>query len=61
MYPNLKQEVGNPQTPTQLSPRSHPRHLGGKRTVQKDIIKTSPATARETAISHTDGHRLVLH
>ena len=25
-----------PQKPTQLSPRSHPRHLVGKRTAQKD-------------------------
>ena len=29
----------NPQKPTQLSPRSHPRHLVGKRTAQKDAIK----------------------
>ena len=32
----------NPQKLTQLSPRSHPRHLVGKRTAQKDtIINTS--------------------
>ena len=29
----------NPQKLTQLSPRSHPRHLVGKRTVQKYGIK----------------------
>ena len=29
----------NPQKLTQLSPRSHPRHLVGKRTAQKDAIK----------------------
>ena len=29
----------NPQKLTQLNPRSHPRHLVGKRTVQKDAIK----------------------
>ena len=28
-----------PQKLTQLSPRSHPRHLVGKRTAQKDAIK----------------------
>ena len=28
----------NPQKPTQLSSRSHPRHLVGKRTAQKDTI-----------------------
>ena len=29
----------NPQKLIQLSPRSHPRHLVGKRTAQKDAIK----------------------
>ena len=29
----------NPQKLTQLSPRSHPRHLVGKRTAQKDANK----------------------
>ena len=29
----------NPQKLTQLSPRFHPRHLVGKRTAQKDVIK----------------------
>ena len=29
----------NPQKLTQLSPRSHPRHLMGKRTAQKHVIK----------------------
>ena len=31
---------------TQLSQRSHPRHLVGKRTAQKDTIIEPPATAR---------------
>ena len=31
---------------TQLSPRSHPRQLVGKRTANKTQSKTSPATAR---------------
>ena len=44
---------------TQFSPRSHPRHLVGKRTAQnKTPSNTSTATARWTAISHTGGHRL---
>ena len=29
----------NPQSLTQLRPRSHPRHPVGKRTAQKDVIK----------------------
>ena len=32
-----KSRKENPQKLTQLSSRSHPRHLVGKRTVQKDI------------------------
>ena len=35
----LKNRKENPQKLTQLSPRSHPRHLKGKRTAQKDAIK----------------------
>ena len=31
----LKSRKENPQKPTQLSSRSHPRHLVGKRTAQK--------------------------
>ena len=34
-----KEQAGNPQKLTQLSPRSYPRHLVGKRTAQKDTIK----------------------
>ena len=34
-----KSRSENPQTLTQLSPRSHPRHLVGKRTAQKDTTK----------------------
>ena len=33
----LKSRKKNPQKLTQLSSRSHPRHLVGKRTTQKDI------------------------
>ena len=35
----IKSRQENPQKLTQLSPRSHPRHLMGKRTAQKDAIK----------------------
>ena len=34
---SLKSRKENPQELTQLSSRSHPRHLVGKRTAQKDI------------------------
>ena len=34
-----KSRKGNPQKLTQLSSRSHPRHLVGKRTAQKDATK----------------------
>ena len=34
---NYKSRKKNPQKLTQLSSRSHPRHLVGKRTAQKDI------------------------
>ena len=34
-----KSRKENPQKLTKLSPRSHPRHLMGKRTKQKDAIK----------------------
>ena len=36
---NIKSRKENPQKLTHLSPRSHPRHLVGKRTAQKDAIK----------------------
>ena len=35
----FKSRLENPQKLTQLSPRSHPRHLVGKRTAQEDAIK----------------------
>ena len=35
----FKSRKENPQKLAQLSPRSHPRHLVGKRTAQKDAIK----------------------
>ena len=34
-----KHRQENPQKLAQLSPRSHPRHLMGKRTAQRDTIK----------------------
>ena len=34
-----KNRKENPQKLTRLSPRSHPRHVMGKRTAQKDAIK----------------------
>ena len=40
-YPSIKfykSRKENPQKMTQLSSRSHPRHLVGKRTAQKDTI-----------------------
>ena len=36
---DYKSRKENPQKLTQFSPRSHPRHLVGKRTAQKDAIK----------------------
>ena len=38
LYATNKSRKENPQKLTQLSPRSHPRHLVGKRTAQKDTI-----------------------
>ena len=38
LYDSYKSRKENPQKPTQLSSRSHPRHLVGKRTAQKTII-----------------------
>ena len=35
----LKSRQENPQKLTQLSPRSHPKHLVGKRIAQKNAIK----------------------
>ena len=35
VFESLKSRKENPQKPTQLSSRSHPRHLVGKRTAQK--------------------------
>ena len=37
-YHTFKSRKENPQKLTQLSSRSHPRHLVGKRTAQKDTI-----------------------
>ena len=38
MICDYKSRKENPQKLTQLSSRSHPRHLVGKRTAQKDTI-----------------------
>ena len=38
-FSTLKSKKENPQKLTKLSPRSHSRHLVGKRTAQKDAIK----------------------
>ena len=38
MLQEFKSRKENPQKLTQLSSRSHPRHLVGKRTAQKDTI-----------------------
>ena len=35
IFNECKSRKENPQKPTQLSSRSHPRHLVGKRTAQK--------------------------
>ena len=37
-FPYIRVGKENPQKLTQLSSRSHPRHLVGKRTAQKDTI-----------------------
>ena len=41
-----KSRYESPQKLTQLRPRSHPRHLVGKRTAQIDATKDTTATAR---------------
>ena len=53
----LKSRKQNPQKLTHLSPRSHPRHLVGKRTAQKDAIKD--INSQVNSYSHTGGHRIV--
>ena len=60
-FTRFKSRKENPQKPTQLSSRSHPRHLVGKRTAQKTPPQTPQATARRTATSQTGGHRPVQH
>ena len=48
-----QEQVGTPQKLTQLSPRSHPRHLVGKRTAQKDtIIDTTSDSQVNSNIPH---------
>ena len=44
-----KSRKENPQKLTQLSSRSHPRHLVGKKTAQKDTIIDIKDTLRLTA------------
>ena len=41
-----KSRLENPQKPTQLSLRSHPKHLVGKRTAQKDAIKDTTSDSQ---------------
>ena len=41
-----KSRKENPQKLTQLSPRSHPRHLVGKKTAQKDAIKDTTSDSQ---------------
>ena len=41
-----KSKYENPQKLTQLSPRSHPRHLVGKRTAQTDTIKDNTSDSQ---------------
>ena len=50
-----KSRKENPQKLTQLSSRSHPRHLVGKRTAQKDI--TIDTTSDSQAISNLPNRR----
>ena len=59
MIRNFQEE--NPQKLTQLSSRSHPRHLVGKRTAQKDIIIDITSDSQVNSNFQTGGHRLVLH
>ena len=42
----IKSRKENPQKLTQLSSRSHPRHLVGKRTAQKDITKATTSDSQ---------------
>ena len=49
----------NPQTLTQLSSRSHPRHLMGKRTAQKDITIDTTSDSQMNSNFQTGGHRPV--
>ena len=41
-----KSRPENPQKLIQLSPRCHPRHLVGKRTAEKDVIKDSTSDSQ---------------
>ena len=57
-----KSRKENHQKLTQLSSRSHPRHLVGKRTAQKDItIDTTSDSQVNTAISQTGGKPAKFH
>ena len=50
-----------PQKETLLRPRSHPGHLVGKRTAQKDAIKDTTSDSKVSSCLHTDGQRLVSY
>ena len=54
-----KSRKETPQKMTQLSSRSHPRRLVGKRTAQKDITIDTTSDSQVNRISQTGGHRLV--
>ena len=54
-----KSREENPQKLTQLSSRSHPRHLVGKRTAQKDTSIDITSDSQVNSNFHTGGHRLV--
>ena len=59
----IKSRYEIPKELTQLRPRSHPRHLVGKRTAQKDAIKNTtsdnprvnPITLRKAKIVYNFG------
>ena len=54
----FKSRKENRQKLTQLSSRSHPRHLMGKKTAQKDTIINITNDSQVNSNTHTGGHRL---
>ena len=60
----VKQGKGRKKNPlklTQLSSRSHPRHLVERRTAQKDTSIDITSDSQVNSNSHTGGHMLVYH